>query len=183
MLIGVAALSAWGFYQFNNILAKKTAAIPADASLLERLLAQKTLYLDAFAEMYGGIFEATVFICVVGALLGLLLGSRKRRAVEPDEPEVPEQQALAIPATGRESLTRHQAQHQIRADAFDAVELPAQGVRDAGHPDVVDGGDGPAQQDWRDVGQDPVDRPGPQEGAGEGGPALDAAHRCDPTAP
>jgi hypothetical protein len=98
MLVGVAALSAWGFYQFNNILARKTAAIPADASLLERLLAQKTLYLDAFAEMYGGIFGVTVFICVVGALLGLLLGSRKRRAVEPDEPEVPEQQAATNPA-------------------------------------------------------------------------------------
>ena len=92
MLIGVAALSAWGLYEFNHILARKTAEIPADASLLDRLLRQKTMYLDAFAEMYGGIFAVTVFICAAGALLGLLLGGRKHRAVEPDEPEVPEQQ-------------------------------------------------------------------------------------------
>ncbi|ORV43285.1 MFS transporter [Mycobacterium conspicuum] len=99
MLIGVAALSAWGFYQFNNILARKSAEIPANASLLERLLIQKDLYLKAFEEMYGGIFEVTVFICIVGALLGLLLGSRKRRAIEPGEPEVPEQSAVTDPAT------------------------------------------------------------------------------------
>jgi MFS family permease len=92
MLIGVAALSAWGLYEFNHILARKTSEIPADASLLDRLLRQKTMYLDAFAEMYGGIFAVTVFICAAGALLGLLLGGRKHRAVEPDEPEVPEQQ-------------------------------------------------------------------------------------------
>ena len=41
--------------------------------------------------MYGGIFEVTVLICVFGALLGLLLGSRKGRAAEPDVPEVSEQ--------------------------------------------------------------------------------------------
>jgi len=62
---------------------------------LERLLRQKDMYLDAFAEMYGGIFEVTVFICVIGALLGLLLGGRNHHAVERDEPEVLEQQAAA----------------------------------------------------------------------------------------
>ena len=41
MLIGVAALSAWGLYEFNHIVAKKSAEIPANASLLERLLAQR----------------------------------------------------------------------------------------------------------------------------------------------
>jgi len=33
--------------------------------------------------MYGGIFTATVFICVVGALLGLLIGGRHVHADEP----------------------------------------------------------------------------------------------------
>jgi len=98
MLIGVAALSAWGLYEFNHILATKTAAIPADASLLERMLRQKDLYLDAFAEMYGGIFEVTVFICVVGALVGLLLGGRNHRAAESDEAEVAEQEPATNPA-------------------------------------------------------------------------------------
>ena len=98
MLIGVAALSAWGLYRFNQILARQSAEIPPDASLLERLAAQGDLYLQAFAGMYGDIFAVTVVICVVGALLGLLIGGRKEHA---DEPEVPEQQAAANPAPTR----------------------------------------------------------------------------------
>ncbi len=90
MLIGIAALSAWGLYRFNQILAGLSAAIPPDATLMERVAAQATLYLKAFAQMYGDIFEITVGICVVGALLGLLIGGRKEHA---EEPEVPEQLA------------------------------------------------------------------------------------------
>ncbi|GKU34219.1 putative triacylglyceride transporter [Mycobacterium montefiorense] len=92
MLIGVAALSAWGLYRFNQIIAGLSAKIPPDATLLERLAASATLYLKAFALMYGDIFAATVVICVVGALLGLLLGGRKEHA---EEPEVPEQETVA----------------------------------------------------------------------------------------
>ncbi|WAJ47672.1 MFS transporter [Mycobacterium sp. Aquia_216] len=92
MLIGVAALSAWGLYRFNQIIAGLSAKIPADATLLERIAAQATLYLKAFALMYGDIFAATVVICVVGALLGLLLGGRKQHA---EEPEVAEQETVA----------------------------------------------------------------------------------------
>ncbi|MEZ0353211.1 MFS transporter [Mycobacterium sp. pR1184] len=93
MLIGVAALSAWGLYRFNQIIAGLTAQIPPDASLLQRIAAQATLYLKAFALMYGDIFAATVVICVVGALLGLLLGSRKEHA---EEPEVTEPEPVAL---------------------------------------------------------------------------------------
>ena len=82
MLIGVAALSAWGLYRFNQIIAGLSAKISPDATLLERVTAQATLYLKAFALMYGDIFAATVVICVVGALLGLLLGGRKEHAEE-----------------------------------------------------------------------------------------------------
>jgi len=92
MLIGIAALSAWGLYRFNQIVAGLTAAIPPNATLMERIAAQGTMYLRAFAGMYGNIFEATVVICVVGALLGLLLGGRKEHA---DEPEVPEPEVVA----------------------------------------------------------------------------------------
>ena len=38
---------------------------------------------------------------------------------------------------------------------------------DGQHAHVIDGGDGPAQQDWRDVGKDPVDHTGPQKRAGQ----------------
>ena len=93
MLIGMAALSAFGFYSFNAKLAHLTASIPANATLMQRVAAQATLFLKAFAEMFGDIFEITVGICVVGALLGLLVGGRKEHAAEP---EVPEEEALAL---------------------------------------------------------------------------------------
>jgi MFS family permease len=93
MLIGIAALSAWGFYRFNQILAGLSAKIPPNATLMERVAAQATLYLRAFADMYGDIFKVTVGICVAGALLGLLVGGRKEHA---EEPELPEEQAVAL---------------------------------------------------------------------------------------
>jgi MFS family permease len=93
MLIGVAALSAWGLYRFNQIVAGLSAAIPANATLLERLAAQGTMYLKAFAMMYGDIFLATVGICVLGALLGLLIGGRKEHA---EEPELAEPQPVSL---------------------------------------------------------------------------------------
>src|SRR5271154_3335384 len=58
MLIGVASLSAWGFYQLPQLVAKLASEVPADASLMERVLHQATMYREAFAEMYGGIFTA-----------------------------------------------------------------------------------------------------------------------------
>lgn len=51
------------------------------------------MYLKAFAMMYGDIFSATVVICIVGALLGLLIGGRKEHA---EEPEIPEPQTVAL---------------------------------------------------------------------------------------
>jgi MFS family permease len=88
MLIGVASLSAWGFYQLPHLVAKFASRVPADASLVERVLSQADNYRKAFAEMYGGIFTATVAICLVGALLGLLIGGKD---VHADEPEVLEE--------------------------------------------------------------------------------------------
>jgi MFS family permease len=91
MLIGVAALSAWGFYRFNQIVATKSAAVPDNATLVERIARQAVLYRESFAEMYGGIFTVTAFVCVAGALLGLLLSSR---SVHAEEPELPEQETV-----------------------------------------------------------------------------------------
>ncbi|MBY0441612.1 MAG: MFS transporter, partial [Mycobacteriaceae bacterium] len=79
-----AALSAWGLYRFNQILAQLSAAVPADVSLLERVLVQATMYQKAFAMMYGDIFTVTAVVCVVGALLGLFVSSsRHAHAEEP----------------------------------------------------------------------------------------------------
>ena len=91
MLIGVAALSAWGFYRLPQLVAKLASELPANASLTERLLHQATMYREAFAGMYGEIFKVTVVVCLVGALLGLLISSRH---VHADEPAVLEEQAV-----------------------------------------------------------------------------------------
>ncbi|HYB39400.1 MAG TPA: MFS transporter [Mycobacterium sp.] len=91
MLVGLAALSAWGFYRFNQIVAGLSAKVPEHASLAVRLAIQARLYRQAFAEMYGGIFTVTAVVCVVGALLGLLLSSRR---VHVEEPQVAERQAV-----------------------------------------------------------------------------------------
>ena len=74
-------------------MAKSATEVPADASLTERVLHQATTYRQGFAEMmYGGIFTATVVICLVGAVLGLLIGSR---SVHAEEPELLEEQPVA----------------------------------------------------------------------------------------
>ncbi len=83
MLIGVAALSAWGFYQLPRIAAGLSTHVSSHASPLERALAVGELYQRAFAQMYGQIFTATWVVCVVGALLGLLISSRSVHAEEP----------------------------------------------------------------------------------------------------
>jgi MFS family permease len=89
MLIGMASLSAWGFYRYNQIFAEKSAQLPPELKGLPRLLAQRPLVTQAFAQMYGDIFMATTLICVLGALLGLLISARKEHAEQPDvaEPE------------------------------------------------------------------------------------------------
>ena len=86
MLIGVASLSAWGFYRLPQITAELAAKAPRlgkNANPLERALAMGDLYRQAFAGMYGEIFGATVVICIAGALLGLLISSRNVHADEP----------------------------------------------------------------------------------------------------
>ncbi|HTQ18495.1 MFS transporter [Mycobacterium sp.] len=96
MLIGVASLSAWGFYRVNQIYADKLAHMPPDSSKgLGRIAAQGHLLIQSFAEMYGDIFTVTALICVFGALLGLLISGRKEHA---EEPAVPAEAPSADPA-------------------------------------------------------------------------------------
>jgi MFS family permease len=90
MLIGVASLSAWGFYRLPQIsaeLAKRQQPLGSNANPFERAARMGDLYRKAFAEMYGEIFGVTVAICVAGALLGLLISSRRVHADEPAELE------------------------------------------------------------------------------------------------
>lgn len=85
MLIGMAALSAWGLHRFSQIL----ATLPATGgdTLAEKLAAQAHNYRLAFALQYGEMFAITAAVCVAGAVLGLFIGGRDTRAEEPDMAE------------------------------------------------------------------------------------------------
>ncbi|MGH3561332.1 MAG: MFS transporter [Mycobacterium sp.] len=90
MLVGMAALSAWGLYRLNQILAGLPKA--AGGSLAEKMAATAHNARLAFAMMYGEIFAITAIVCVVGAVLGLFIGSSKEHV---EEPEVAEPQTVA----------------------------------------------------------------------------------------
>ena len=80
MLIGVAALSAWGLYRFNQIL----ASLPPSTgdSLAARVAAEAQRYRTAFAMQYGSIFFITTIVCLVGAGIALFIGGRSVQAVD-----------------------------------------------------------------------------------------------------
>ena len=83
MLVGIAALSAWGLYRFNQHLQRLNAQVGGDTPL-ERIAAQAANYRQAYVMQYGEIFLITVGVCVVGALLGLLISGRHEHAEEPE---------------------------------------------------------------------------------------------------
>jgi len=85
MLVGMAALSAWGLYRFNQILAGMPK-LPA-GSLAEKMAATAANSKLAFAMMYGEIFGITAVVCVVGAVLGLFIGSNKIHVGDPGLPD------------------------------------------------------------------------------------------------
>jgi MFS family permease len=83
MLVGIAALSAWGLYRFNQILA--SLPNPPATSLAAKLAAQATKYKTAFAMQYGEMFGITAIVCVVGAVIALFISARKEHAGEPEQ--------------------------------------------------------------------------------------------------
>lgn len=82
MLLGVAALSAWGLYRFNQHLAS-LPAIAAEGTLAERVAAEVGRLREAYVLQYGEIFFLTAIVCLVGAVLGLLISARDKHAEEP----------------------------------------------------------------------------------------------------
>ena len=119
MLMGVAALSAWGLYRFNQFLAERLAAIPAPTAdtpggiLIAQGVRLRTATKQAFVMQYGEMFGITAIVCIVGAVLALFISGRKEHADEPaavpevDGDDVPAQtidaptQAVHAPPSGR----------------------------------------------------------------------------------
>jgi MFS family permease len=86
MLIGVAALTAWGLYRFNQILADLPKA--GGDNLATRIAAEAERYRTAFAMQYGSIFFITMIVCLAGAAIALFLGSRQAQAAGDDDDDV-----------------------------------------------------------------------------------------------
>ena len=93
MLIGIAALSAWGLYKFNQYLQERLAALPPvtgdtpGARLIASGARLTEASIDAYVLQYGEIFKITWIVCIVGALLALLISGRHEHADEPAEPD------------------------------------------------------------------------------------------------
>ena len=83
MLIGVAALTAWGLYRFNQILA--TLPTTQADSLAAKVAAEAQRYRTAFAMQYGSIFFITTIVCLAGAVIALFIGGRNARAEDVEE--------------------------------------------------------------------------------------------------
>jgi MFS family permease len=131
MLVGIAALSAWGLYRFNQYLQERLAAIPAPTSdtpggiLIAQGARLRTATLQAYTMQYGEIFRITAIVCVVGALLGLLIAGRKEHSDEPEATAGDDDaatQQIDAPTTAFEAPT--QAISTSRAD--ETVRIPRQ---------------------------------------------------------
>ena len=96
MLIGIAALSAWGLYRFNQYLASLPASTGGN-TLAERLAAEAGRIREAYVMQYAEIFTITAIVCVVGAVLGLLISGRDEHADEPAAADAPQQRSRPRP--------------------------------------------------------------------------------------
>ncbi|MDT7711439.1 MAG: hypothetical protein QOG46_128 [Pseudonocardiales bacterium] len=82
MLVGVAALSAWGLHRFRELTAELATPLPFGVSVEEyqRQLASYQLAVQtALRTQYREIFLLTAGVCLLGALGALLIGKRTTR--------------------------------------------------------------------------------------------------------
>ncbi|TCO58740.1 MFS transporter [Actinocrispum wychmicini] len=82
MLVGVAALTAWGLYRFHSLTANLDTPLPFGLSK-EEFDAQVAVYkgklFAALNTEYNEMFLITCLLCVVGALLALCVGRASAR--------------------------------------------------------------------------------------------------------
>ena len=112
MLVGIAALSAWGLYRFNQIL----QSLPTEKAdnLVAKLAAEAAKYKTAFAMQYGEMFGITAIVCIIGAVLALFISGRNEHADEPAETaemDSDDSPTLMIDASQPPSGGRHRPPH------------------------------------------------------------------------
>jgi MFS family permease len=81
MLIGIAALSAWGLHRFNQLTAELATPLPfgvPGAEFARQLAAYSRAVRAALLVQYREIFLITAGLCGLGALVAALLGGRPR---------------------------------------------------------------------------------------------------------
>jgi multidrug resistance protein len=85
MLIGVAALAAWGLHKFQQLTANLNTPLPINKSAAqfaaEEAAYEKALF-HALQQEYRSIFFATAIVCAIGAVIGLALDGRRRGSAE-----------------------------------------------------------------------------------------------------
>jgi MFS family permease len=118
MLVGVAALSAWGLYRFNQLL----ATLPSEGgdTLAGKIAAEAARYKLAFSMQYGGMFFITAIVCVVGAFVGLLIAGRHTHAADPAEqgaPATDDSSTQVLPVPGTDNPTQRIAGRPADPDA------------------------------------------------------------------
>jgi MFS family permease len=87
MLVGVAALSAWGLHRFHGMTASLDAPIrvlfPSAQAYDQAVAAYATALRHALLTQYTEIFAITAVVCLAGALVSLLIGRGGRPADRP----------------------------------------------------------------------------------------------------
>lgn len=128
MLIGVAALSAWGLYKFNQYLQERLAALPpADPDNPGGILVAASRLAEAsrqaYVLQYGEIFKITCIVCIVGAALALLISGRHEHADETVETvdAAPQRVRAGSPADDNPTQAIEVPTHQISSQSADAT--------------------------------------------------------------
>ena len=89
MLVGVAALTAWGLHRFQELTRDLVPPFPfgiAAEEFRRRTADYQEAVRAALRQEYGEIFLATAVLCGLGALIALALGGRSGEAVPPASP-------------------------------------------------------------------------------------------------
>ncbi|MDT5013085.1 MAG: hypothetical protein QOH57_4702 [Mycobacterium sp.] len=77
MLVGFAALTAWGLYRLNQLLEN----LPVEGTTKAEILASISRNAQtAYMTQYHDIFTATAIVCVIGAVLGVFITRRDEHA-------------------------------------------------------------------------------------------------------
>jgi MFS family permease len=87
MLLGISALSAWGFYRFHALTADLRPPLPflmSDEEFARQMKVYNAALQDALRAEYQEIFWITAGMCALGALLALAAGTRRSGADQDD---------------------------------------------------------------------------------------------------